>query len=143
MGKMQRNKGARIERELVAQLKSEGWSAMRVPLSGATTYAKGDVDVWDETGFRFNIEVKSRKDGFKKIYNLIGDTDRDWMCNNIRFTKNVSILFEDHVRNGAQLCGQTPEYFNTLRKLKGDSLILAIKANNKPFIFIRWFDEVL
>lgn len=135
MGKMQRNKGARVERELVSQLKSEGWQAMRVPLSGATDYAKGDVDVWDETGFRFNIEVKSRKDGFKKLYDLI-DTCGTLSCSNIGISTKVCDIM-DSGRTGTL----KHKWFDTLKKLKGDSLILAVKANNKPFVFIRWFDE--
>lgn len=135
MSKMQRNKGARIERELVAQLKSEGWQAMRVPLSGATTYAKGDVDVWDETGFRFNIEVKARKDGFKQLYKLFGTDRKAILFDKVAVSTNVAACFD------ASLPGAPPpKYFTTLKKLRGSSYILAVKANNKPFLFIGWWD---
>lgn len=45
MGKMSRTKGAVYERELVNDFKAKGLFAQRVPLSGATAYAKGDVEV--------------------------------------------------------------------------------------------------
>jgi len=45
MGKMSRTKGALYERELVNDFKARGLAAQRVPLSGATAYAKGDVEV--------------------------------------------------------------------------------------------------
>ena len=45
MGKMSRTKGAVYERELVNDFKARGLAAQRVPLSGATAYAKGDVEV--------------------------------------------------------------------------------------------------
>lgn len=45
MGKMSRTKGAVYERELVNDFRARGLSAQRVPLSGATEYAKGDVEV--------------------------------------------------------------------------------------------------
>lgn len=45
MGKASRDKGARYERELVKDFTDMGLKARRVPLSGATTYAKNDVEV--------------------------------------------------------------------------------------------------
>lgn len=44
-GNHSRNKGAGYERELVNDFKGFGLGAQRVPLSGATAYAKGDVEV--------------------------------------------------------------------------------------------------
>ena len=46
MGKMSRDKGVRFEREVVTELRDKhGLKAQRVPLSGATEYAKGDDEV--------------------------------------------------------------------------------------------------
>ena len=42
MGKMQRDKGARFEREIVKKLEFHDIKAKRVPLSGAT-WLKGDI----------------------------------------------------------------------------------------------------
>jgi len=40
-----RRKGSRFERELVAFMRAGRVAARRVPLSGATAYAKGDVEI--------------------------------------------------------------------------------------------------
>jgi hypothetical protein len=48
MGKKSRSKGYRGENNLVNWFKSLGLRAERVPLSGATDYAKGDVDLYLE-----------------------------------------------------------------------------------------------
>ncbi len=45
MGGISRSRGIGYERELVNFLKEAGLHAQRVPLSGATDYAKGDVEV--------------------------------------------------------------------------------------------------
>lgn len=45
MGKASRDKGANYERELVNAFKERGLRAQRVPLSGATEYAKNDLEV--------------------------------------------------------------------------------------------------
>ena len=69
MGKMSRDKGAGYERELVNAFKEHGLSAQRVPLSGATTYAKNDVEV--TAGFdgvtKFSGEAK-RRAGLPKFF---------------------------------------------------------------------------
>lgn len=47
MGKMQRDKGARVERYIVQKHKDIGVHAVKVPLSGATGYRNAeDVDVY-------------------------------------------------------------------------------------------------
>lgn len=64
MGKSQRDKGARGERELVSLLPG----SKRVPLSGAADGFANDV-VWNGLG----IEVKRRKSGFKQLYEWVED----------------------------------------------------------------------
>lgn len=63
MGKPSRDKGARYERELVKDFADFGLQSRRVPLSGATSYAKNDVEV--TAGFDgktvFSGEAKRRK----------------------------------------------------------------------------------
>ena len=75
MGKMSRDKGAKYERELVNAFKDLGLSAQRVPLSGATNYAKGDVEV--TAGFDgktiFVGECKRRKNLPEWIVNALGE----------------------------------------------------------------------
>ncbi len=70
MGKMQKRKGYRVEHELVVKLKEMGLDAKRVPLSGATEFAKGDVVV---NGLV--LETKARKNGFKQLYDWIEGKD--------------------------------------------------------------------
>ncbi len=45
MGKPSRDKGNRFEREVIALAHEHGLQAVRVPLSGATRYAKDDVEI--------------------------------------------------------------------------------------------------
>lgn len=139
MGMLSRRKGARVERELVQKLKTSGYEAQRVPLSGATEYAKGDVEV------KFNnevltIEVKARKDGFKKLYAMwerIEDRDGVFFhCGPGGFglTENLNYV---RTRDWGFGYGITPsKYYLTMKKLIGSSDILALKANNKPFLFM-------
>lgn len=69
MGKASRDKGAGYERELVNAFKDHGLAAQRVPLSGATEYAKNDVEV--VAGFdgktKFCGEAK-RRAGLPKFF---------------------------------------------------------------------------
>ena len=44
-GAHSRNKGNGYEREIVNRAKQFGLEAQRVPLSGATSYAKGDIEI--------------------------------------------------------------------------------------------------
>ena len=71
---MSRDKGGRVERELVNKLKDAGMAAERVPLSGAAggTFS-GDVLIQDT----LIAEVKARKEGagFKTLEGWLGDND--------------------------------------------------------------------
>ena len=94
MSRMQRDKGARNERDLVNKLKAAGLDAKRVPLSGACEGFKGDVVVIGYTELRYSgrrdedgrptpgfiegeltIECKVRARGFKFIYDNIDGND--------------------------------------------------------------------
>ena len=77
MGKASRDKGAGYERELVNAFKDMGLRAQRVPLSGATDYAKNDVEV--TAGFDgktvFSGEAKRRKQLPKIITDALEGAD--------------------------------------------------------------------
>lgn len=75
MGKLSRNKGARYERELVNAFKEYGLKAQRVPLSGATEYAKGDVEVTAGFGTVYVGEAKRRKALPEWIEAALGEND--------------------------------------------------------------------
>jgi hypothetical protein len=67
MGKPSRDKGLRVEREVVNACIEAGIKAERVPLSGAAGGSfTGDLILCD----KFRCEVKSRKDGagFRLLY---------------------------------------------------------------------------
>ena len=71
MGKAQRDKGARVERDIVNRLREKGIDAERVPLSGAAggSYT-GDVVINGDVA-----EVKARKEGtgFALLYRWLAD----------------------------------------------------------------------
>jgi len=72
-GKASRDKGNRGERDLVNRLKAYGFEAERVPLSGAAggTFS-GDLRVV-VAGETLSCEVKVRGNGFKQLYDWLGD----------------------------------------------------------------------
>ena len=71
MGKKSRDKGYRVENELVNKLKENGFDAHRVPLSGGVAGYPGDIRIND----KYLMEVKARKSGFKTIRDWMGDND--------------------------------------------------------------------
>lgn len=70
MGKFSRDKGARFERLIVNILKESGLDAVRVPLSGATVFQKGDVILDDKV-----LELKHHESGFKSLYSFLEGAD--------------------------------------------------------------------
>lgn len=74
MGKAQRNKGIRAERTFVNVFKAHGIKAERIPLSGGTSYAKGDIEI-EVAGEKWKVESKVRAKGFKQIYDWITGMD--------------------------------------------------------------------
>lgn len=72
-GLRSRNKGARIEREVVNLFQEAGIGAERVPLSGAAGGSyKGDVSM-PVLGRDVTLEVKARAAGFKQIYGWLAE----------------------------------------------------------------------
>src|SRR5262245_50175493 len=74
-GRRSRNKGARIERGIVRALKARGFTAARVPLSGAVGGLFAGDMVMPVMGRDLCLEVKARADGFRELYSWL--TDRD------------------------------------------------------------------
>jgi Holliday junction resolvase len=75
MSKKSRDKGCRVERELVRILQDFGMAAERVPLSGAChgRYA-GDISV-PVLGEDMTLEVKARAKGFAQPYAWLEGAD--------------------------------------------------------------------
>lgn len=78
MSKSQRDKGNRVEREIVNDLNADGIPAKRVPLSGMCAGFKGDIHLWPGEE-QIVAEVKARKngEGFTVIERWLGDGDND------------------------------------------------------------------
>lgn len=74
-GARHRRKGDRVERTVVRALKDHGFAAQRVPLSGAARGRfGGDVSV-PLLGRDRRVEVKARANGFRRLYDWLGDHD--------------------------------------------------------------------
>lgn len=66
-----RTKGKRAEYQVRDRFQRLGLRAERVPLSGSSRLLKGDVAL--SGGLK--VEVKSRKDDFRRIYRWLKDSD--------------------------------------------------------------------
>ncbi len=139
MGKMQRDKGNRIEREIVNILKKNNINAKRVPLSGSANGFKGDI-VIESKNKTFRCEVKARKDGFKLIYKNLPKIETGSLKLITEKNRLAVLKIDEFVKilKGNKLNKYTS---NTLhRKLKqidqwiADNDILFIKANRKPIL---------
>jgi hypothetical protein len=74
-GARHRQKGNRTERAIVRMLQGAGFGAERVPLSGACRGRfGGDVSV-PLLGIDRRVEVKARANGFRRLYEWLGDHD--------------------------------------------------------------------
>ena len=73
MGRYERNKGIRAERQVVAILRELGLDARRVPLSGAAPHFKGDVQIYTKAG-KLLAEVKVRRNGFTSLYRWLDES---------------------------------------------------------------------
>lgn len=138
MGIMQRRKGSHNERLVVKHLQNKGYKAIRIPLSGATLYAKGDVEV-EFNNKTLVLEVKVRAQGFTKLYKKLLKEGRVWEKNK-KHTLYASFEFEDAAFGQLRYLGVPESLGLNIRgyeKLKGPSDLLVVKADYRPFIFIR------
>lgn len=75
MGKSQRDKGWRTENNVRKKALDHGLDgSYRIPLSGGASI-KGDVVVGKLGGDLWTLEIKCRANGFKQIYDWLGDND--------------------------------------------------------------------
>lgn len=68
MGRQSRRKGYRGEHDVERLFRECGFDARRVPLSGASSFQKGDIVVFENGTPKWIIEVKRRAEGFKEFY---------------------------------------------------------------------------
>lgn len=155
-GKMSRDKGKRNEYLLRDALRMMGWKADRVPSSGAAQGFPGDIKA-SRDGKDLLFELKARKDTFKMIYALYAEqisTQKDdvlavaipggeKLCVAVSSSLDAVLgpvdlhshvehhpLFKKYKRTFAKI--------GNLQKLLGQADILAIKDNNKPFLYLRF-----
>lgn len=144
-GLKSRRKGLRNEYLIRDYFRSLGYTADRVPSSGAAEGFKGDVKVIDEeVGKSFLVEVKSRKDSFKSIYSI-------YHGHTVRFSAggyyvSISHDFIELLARGC--CYLTPMDWGistrtinkivNLQKVVGTCNYLVIKDDHKPPLFIEY-----
>jgi Holliday junction resolvase len=129
-------------------LKAKGYPAQRIPLSGATTFAKGDVIVQSPAGDVL-IEVKARANGFKTIYEDLSKSIADMALFELTegkqalVTTNIVRLFSDTPVAVTSFTkeSRSSKSLVTAQKMLGEASMLALKANNKPFLFVTFFDS--
>jgi Holliday junction resolvase len=81
MGRASREKGLKIEREIVARHNDLGIKAERVPLSGAAGYKDNhnDIDVYalglEAAPLVCEVKARASGTGFKVLEGMLGDAD--------------------------------------------------------------------
>jgi len=102
-GAKHRQKGNRIEREIVRLHEEIGVHAERVPLSGASHYQEGghDVDVYpfgtDECPLVFEVKARKSGDGFRMLERWLGENDGLFLRSD-RSKPTVVLPWETYVR---------------------------------------------
>lgn len=146
-GRASRQKGMRGEYLVRDYFRDRGWTANRVPSSGAAEGFKGDIELTKE-GKTLTAEVKFRKDAFTTIYALL-DSYKGLLKASIA---NVYVISSYEFRDLGFSEATNIQLFEGLdsktpgaKKLKGllglvkTCDFLVIKQNNKPLIFIRFW----
>lgn len=145
-GKASRDKGSRAERLLVQHLVSLGFTARRIPLSGAMQGFKGDV-IAERSGRSYLFEVKCRKDEFMPLYvefEKQGYITKELADGDLvfRVTSDVDQLidaFTIHFMSVDKTAA--PKVWKRIKNYKkwlGEARYLAIKCDRKPFLFIEF-----
>lgn len=156
MASRSKQKGNRAEYLLRDTLRRQGYEADRVPLSGASQGFKGDLRVSKE-GVEYTIEVKSRKDQFKKIYSLYEKHKRLTGLHVFQFhlegelisvSDSMDLALQDagtyENASGLVIRADYRPYVRTLskilnmKKLVQDCNVLAIKDDRCSFLFLRY-----
>lgn len=155
--KSARERGRRAEYAVRNYLRMLGWTAERVPCSGAAAAIKGDV-VANKGERKLTLEVKSHHGKFNKFWAMLdayrrikGDdlisvfipssTGRS-VCD---ISESLEGLYDsDGVYELPNNLGLGVEWDVTLKRLPtlqrmvGDSDILVLHENRKPFLFFRF-----
>jgi Holliday junction resolvase len=151
MGAYSRNKGKRVERALVEELKRNGWG--EVSREGWKQVRFGSSEAPDVRarppgwGTAISFECKARAAGFDAFYGLLTKTKV------LRFTDGHTECAVSHDPNEVwEFCGyyvQASEFMcdnekalykllDLKKKWLGNADVLVLKQDRKPFIFIRY-----
>lgn len=155
-GHKSRRRGKRGEYLLRDYLRQRGWVADRVPTSGAAQGFKGDVKA-TKYGKTLLFEVKNHSNAFKSIYALYDEHTKlaqddllSFVCpNEAKLCVGISTsldavldgpdVYEFQDRNPLnEKYKRTFKKIAGMQKLLGESDILVLKDNHKPFLFIRY-----
>lgn len=155
-GHVSRRRGKRGEYLLRDHLRALGWTADRVPSSGASEGFKGDV-VATRGDVKKVFEVKNHSGTFKKIYELydahcraLGDDLMTFVApGEARLCVSVSssldaVLENAHVYELQERHPLSKKYsrqfqkLGNLQNLLGSADILVLKDDRKPFLFVRY-----
>jgi hypothetical protein len=150
-GRASRDKGARGERNLKAELLRLGWhDVYRVPLSGAAQGFKSDVLARPPgLGQEWSFELKCRRAGFESIYTFLfmyggscAFSLADGTCIRVSYypdnmigSSEVLYLSSDKFPEADQ---SAIRKIVSCRKWLGEADVLVLKQDRKPWIFIRY-----
>lgn len=96
MGKSQRDKGARFEREIVNTHREHGLKAERVPLSGAVKGSfASDVNVTLHKLLTIEAKKRATGSGFKSLYNWFAQDDADMLVVGMDNRRPIYCMTED------------------------------------------------
>lgn len=149
-GRYSRQKGYRNEILVRDAIRKEGYTdCYRVPLSGAHSSNKGDLEFTVSDGHKLKCEVKSRKNGFNVIYKYLVDydfADGAWgVCDGASgqmfsvSTSATAALSNKNFYMGAVKDKAEAKAVRKVLKLKemlGECHLLAIKDDHKPPLYI-------
>ncbi len=151
-GLKSRRKGTRVEYLVRDALRTEGFTADRVPASGASQGFKGDIHA-SKNGKTHIIEVKSRQGAFSKAYTLIcllHSQASEYKFAGVDLPEGsfeIAYSISDLLHPTKLLAHMTPSSPNyklaksvlNLKALKGTADILVLKDDRKPLLFLRFY----
>ena len=153
MGKMSRDKGARVERALRDELRRHGWSDVtRVPLSGAVktrdAYQNDVVGVPPGLGQEISCEGKARAEGFEAIYGLV-PVGAAKLCFSVGSGDLCVLTLDPNIALESASFPDVTTFDPATQKVMrsivkkchdwiGTAQILALKQDRAPFLYIRF-----
>ncbi len=148
-----RDKGLRVERLCMQELKSVGWKVDRVPLSGAMVGFPGDIWANHEKYGKVILEVKGRKSEFNTLY-LFYEKHRNYdypflVVQGTEYTIVITHVFnelftlteemiERHRMTPKETNKTNMNKFERMQKWLKGAHFLAARGDRRPFIFMKF-----